>query len=67
MSALKRHMLVLGASGIAGGATLVLFSHQPGWAVTGVSCRNPDPASFSDPSADFDHLSVDLCDAASCQ
>ena len=67
MSAAKRHMLVFGASGIVGGATLDLFSRQPGWAVTGVSRRKPDPSSFSDPSAHFDHLSVDLRDATSCQ
>jgi nucleoside-diphosphate-sugar epimerase len=62
----QKHVLVLGASGIVGGAVLDLFSRQPGWKVTGVSRRKPDTSSFEKPSAVFDHLSVDLRDTASC-
>ena len=68
MSTEQKHVLVLGASGVVGGAVLDLFTQQPEWKVTGVSRRKPDPSSFNNPTATarFDHLSVDLRDPDSC-
>ena len=67
MSARQRHVLVLGASGVVGGAVLDLFTQQPDWQLTAVSRRPPDRSSLSNPQASFDHISVDLRDSQSCR
>ena len=67
MSSALKHMLVFGASGVVGGAVLDLFTQLPGWQVTAVSRRRPDPSTLTNPAAAFEHLSVDLRDAASCK
>ena len=56
-------VLIVGASGVIGAAAVEHFASLPGWRVLGLSRRRPDvPA-----ETPFDHLGVDLKDAAACQ
>ena len=58
---MTRHLLIAGASGIIGQATVEHFSALPGWQVTALSRRRgqwPDAVR---------HLAIDLTDAQACQ
>jgi nucleoside-diphosphate-sugar epimerase len=56
-------ILVAGASGVIGQAAAAHFASLPGWRVIGVSRRAADPA----PSANYEHVCLDLTDAAACR
>jgi nucleoside-diphosphate-sugar epimerase len=58
-----RHILIAGASGVIGSAAVELFGRTPGWHVTAVSRRRP----FVAQETRFDHVSIDLRDAAACR
>ena len=62
MAETDRHLLVVGASGVIGAAAVEHFAARPGWAVTGLSRREPV---VRDESA-FRHLALDLSDRAAC-
>ena len=55
-------VLIVGASGVIGAAAVDHFASLPGWKVTGLSRRRPDV----EPGTVFEHVSVDLNDAAAC-
>ena len=55
------HILIVGATGLAGAAAIRHFSALPGWAVTGLSRR---PLSTGGNVA---HIAVDLTDEAACR
>ena len=56
-------MLIVGASGVIGAAAIEHISQLPGWKVIGASRR---PADVS-PGVEYEHLPLDLTDAAACQ
>ncbi len=55
-------VLVVGASGVIGAAAVQHFAALPDWRVVGLSRRRPD----LDGAPAYDHLAVDLNDAAAC-
>ena len=56
-------VLVVGASGVIGAAAVEHFASLGGWRVIGLSRRRPDVAA----ETAFEHLAVDLNDAAACR
>src|SRR5215469_13701629 len=56
-------VLIAGASGVIGQSAAEHFANLPGWRAIGVSRRPPVPA----PAANYQHLSLDLTDAAACR
>jgi len=56
-------VLIVGASGVIGAATIEHFARLPGWRVIGVSRR---PADVS-PEVAYEHVALDLTDAAACR
>lgn len=56
----QQRILIVGATGLAGAQAVRHFAAQPGWAVTALSRRAPEPL------AGVTHLAVDLTDSAAC-
>jgi nucleoside-diphosphate-sugar epimerase len=56
-------VLIAGASGVIGAAAVEHFGSLPGWRVIGLSRRRPDVSA----QAGYEHLAVDLGDAAACR
>ena len=57
-----RTILVIGASGVIGAASIEHFARLPGWTVIGTSRRPADVA----PEIAYEHVALDLMDAAAC-
>ncbi|HEV2364846.1 MAG TPA: SDR family oxidoreductase [Caulobacteraceae bacterium] len=56
-------VLIAGASGLIGAAAVERFGRSPDWRVIGLSRRAPD----AETGRDYEHLSLDLTDAAACR
>ena len=56
-------VLIVGASGVIGASAIAHFAALPGWRVIGLSRRAPDVEA----GLTFEHLAVDLNDAAACE
>lgn len=54
-------VLIAGATGVVGRAAVERFAREPGWRTIALSRRKPDAA------GDYQHLALDLGDAAACQ
>jgi nucleoside-diphosphate-sugar epimerase len=59
----SKTVLVVGASGVIGAAAVEHFASLGSWRVIGLSRRRPDVS----PATTFDHLGLDLRDAAACR
>lgn len=60
---MTRTVVIAGATGVVGDAALAAFAADPSWRVIAVSRRTPQGA----PADRFEHLPLDLTDAAACR